>query len=226
MTFRRGSGFPDPADSSVFRLSQPEETARTDRREARTNLLIIATLYFERSSYPVRIRDLSPTGARIEGAGLPIMGSPVTLRRGKLEAKGAAVWKDADRAGLSFSQPIDVTRWLPAKSGTNIGNAEEFVFELKHAPRSISRGATSDAIIQEPRSDDLRHEIDLVRRGLIELGERLANDIILVATHPEIQFLDEAVQRLVKIERTILGALEAGPGDWKGATHLGKVGQS
>lgn len=48
-----------------------------------------------------------------------------------------------------------------------------------------------------------RAELRSLQSGLIELGDKLALDIILVATHPEVQFLDEAVQRIGKIVQTI-----------------------
>ncbi len=44
-------------------------------------------------------------------------------------------------------------------------------------------------------------QLTSLKRDLVSLGEALVKDIILVATHPEIQLLDIAVQ---KIDRLLL----------------------
>jgi PilZ domain len=55
----------------------------------------------------VTIRDLSLTGALIEGAELPAAGT-VTLTHGTLHIAAAIAWSDGGRAGLQFDRPLPV----------------------------------------------------------------------------------------------------------------------
>lgn len=55
-----------------------------------------------------RVRDLSPSGARIDRAGGLRVGSTVLVTVGILQAVGATVvWVKDDLAGLKFAEPID-----------------------------------------------------------------------------------------------------------------------
>ena len=51
------------------------------RREPRTNMFVMATIYADTGSAPVKVRNLSSTGALIEGEVLPPLGATVRLRR-------------------------------------------------------------------------------------------------------------------------------------------------
>ena len=68
-------------------MPEAESATPEDRRDERTHLFVIGTLYFGRSSAPVRVRNLSATGALIEGTSLPHVGTEIILRRGDLKAK-------------------------------------------------------------------------------------------------------------------------------------------
>src|SRR5438309_4668003 len=54
----------------------------------------------------VTIRDLSLTGALIEGEGLPEPGAAVTLTRGSFTVAATLAWADGARAGLTFERPL------------------------------------------------------------------------------------------------------------------------
>jgi hypothetical protein len=60
----------------------------------------------------VRIRNLSPKGALIEGSGLPATRSKIRLVRGDLEAVGVIAWQDGHHGGLNFNSKIDVESWV------------------------------------------------------------------------------------------------------------------
>ena len=80
-------------------------------------MFLVATLYFNGASSPVRVRNMSGTGALVEGASLPPSGASVILRRGALEAPATTAWSETGKAGLAFDGPVEVSDWLPTKDG-------------------------------------------------------------------------------------------------------------
>ncbi|HEX9947586.1 MAG TPA: hypothetical protein VGA98_08605, partial [Allosphingosinicella sp.] len=75
---RRSGGRTDVGEMGDI---EPEGSPE-DRVAPRTNLLLAATAEVGGRSLPVRIRNLSETGALIEGAGLPDAGMSLVLARG------------------------------------------------------------------------------------------------------------------------------------------------
>jgi hypothetical protein len=51
----------------------------------------------------------------------------------------------------------------------------------------------------------MQSELSALRSELTKLGEGLVGDIILVATHPELQLLDVALQRVDRIAAGLTG---------------------
>src|SRR5215210_4712030 len=88
--------------------------APENRIESRSNIFVVATLYWPQGSAPVRIRNLSPSGALIEGAIPAPVGSQVRLCRGRHSVSGHLVWIEANKAGLRFAASATVTDWLPS----------------------------------------------------------------------------------------------------------------
>ena len=92
------------------------------RREPRFSLLLCVKLLSARGMAPARLRDLSLSGAMIEGFDLPPPGTNLFLIRNNLELSARVAWRDGDRAGLEFHAPlteaqllaeIDPSRHLP-----------------------------------------------------------------------------------------------------------------
>jgi hypothetical protein len=79
-------------------------------------MFIAAVLKGERFSAPVRIRNMSSTGAFVEGAAVPEKGSSVRLMRGALAVPAEAVWSSQGRCGLRFSSLVSVREWLAPPS--------------------------------------------------------------------------------------------------------------
>ena len=87
-------------------------TEANDPRDApRSNVFLSAVLTAGQSSIPVRVRNLSPSGALIDGPDLPQSGR-VMLRRGHLSANGEIAWHGDGMCGLRFHDPIDVASWV------------------------------------------------------------------------------------------------------------------
>lgn len=171
-------------------------------RAERTHLFLVATLSFGRASTAVRVRNLSSTGALVEGGALPPVSSAIILRRGPLEAIGTIVWSESGKAGLSFSGTVDVSAWLPSKETKRQTQVDEITFGFKQAravePPSppVAEGAVTIAALVA--------ELAAVQAQLGQIGDQLALDDALLAKHPEVQMLDVAGQRIGRIVAALL----------------------
>jgi hypothetical protein len=79
------------------------------RGERRFAVRLAASLATDRGAMPVRLLDLSVGGALAEAADCPVPGSPVTLRRERLEVAARVAWRRGDRFGLIFDPRIRAT---------------------------------------------------------------------------------------------------------------------
>ncbi len=91
------------------------EGSAEDRAAPRTNLLLAATAEVDGRSLAVRIRNLSETGAMVEGAGLPEAGMPLVLKRGDLQVAATVAWASGARRGVRFAGPTPVNEWTGGK---------------------------------------------------------------------------------------------------------------
>jgi hypothetical protein len=76
------------------------------RTEPRYSVLLAGKAISASCSGPVIIRDLSLSGAQLEGSTLPHLGGLLILKRGALEAAGRIAWREGNRAGLRFELPL------------------------------------------------------------------------------------------------------------------------
>ena len=77
-----------------------------NRESERHRVLLSAKLITTTGESCVRVRDLSATGAKLEGDALPGAGKDVILKRGRLEVFGAIVWSNGSSAGIAFDEPL------------------------------------------------------------------------------------------------------------------------
>ena len=77
------------------------------RQWPRQLMLLSARLITTTSDRAIRIRDLSPGGARVEGTDLPGINSDVLIKRGEFEAFGTIAWLSGGQAGVEFETPLD-----------------------------------------------------------------------------------------------------------------------
>ena len=64
----------------------------------------------------VKLRNLSPEGALVEGVQLPAVGNMVIFHKKELNLAGRVAWVTAGRAGIAFDQKLDpesVMRHVP-----------------------------------------------------------------------------------------------------------------
>jgi hypothetical protein len=156
------------------------------RAEPRSNVFLAALIDMPGGPVPVRVRNLSPRGALVEGPVLPIKGG-IQLRRGDLRVGGKVAWLHDGYCGLQFDSTINVPTWLK-----RIGHQGQDRVDLIMA--SIRSGAVPEAADSPPSP-----EPGQVAEALFEIAERLAGmDGMSV----------EAGEQILKIEtlaRTIQG---------------------
>jgi hypothetical protein len=99
----------------VLYCEQTESDMRAEQAErrsnSRSNVFLAATLEAGSARVPVRIRNLAPNGALIEGTPLPPYGAKIRLIRADLAADGEIAWLSDTFAGVNFHETIDVARW-------------------------------------------------------------------------------------------------------------------
>ena len=101
------------------------------RRAPRTNMFVIADLASTTASGKVKIRNMSASGAMIEGPALPPSSAHCRIRRGGLELEGEVVWVAGNRAGIRFDGTAHVADWLP-NGGRTQSDVDRAVAEAKN----------------------------------------------------------------------------------------------
>ncbi len=123
-------------------LSPPSDDEPEARRSQRFRVLLVATLLTTTGERIVKLRNLSATGAMIEGERLPAPGTDVLLRRGSLELFARLVWSEDKEAGLEFYEPLTQAElWLEV-------NAPHFEEEEEEAPLPEPSSAAIAAFCQ------------------------------------------------------------------------------
>lgn len=174
-------------DQSCAAQQRPEQ-----RSERRTNLFVVAALFGHGESTPttVRIRNLSPAGAMIEGTELPGAGTAVRLTRGSLSAAGELLWIDETRAGLRFAAPVTVANWLP---GGARSSGQQRVDRMVLEARAQLSTAATDAAPTAPSRPDYA----AIARSLTAASEALLADPEVAERHLDVlQTIDIAAQAL------------------------------
>lgn len=180
-------------DSALPKSCGPDEL----RRDARTHLFVMASLCWDAGSTPVHVRNMSARGALIEAPVLPKPGNLVMLKRGGLQVGGQIAWAASRQAGLAFRASVSVTDWMASRSSAHQGQVDEIVsaFRSSTEPALHSIALTT----RSKRPAVIEAELKILHDDLERLGNGLASDVILVATHPEIQLLDISLQRIERI---------------------------
>lgn len=190
------------------------ESHATDvRADPRTSIYLAAALYCDGCSSAVKIRNISATGALVEGAVIPAMGALVQLVRGGLIVHGLVAWAVEGRCGLKFSGCIDVQQWRAVPSNSEQERVDEIVRLVKAGavplpvpPLDHGIGGNESLEPDTHLSGDLRR----ARQLLDNLGEVLARDAEIVSRYAAaLQNLDIAMQVLATIESIMTGHNDA-----------------
>ena len=192
------------------RLSgHPAEPPAESRAEVRSNIFVVAVVYSEAGSVPVRIRNMSRSGALIEGAALPPAKARIRLSRGSLRVFGHIAWNRDGRAGISFETPVAVPDWFP-RTNRAFGqhHIDEYVYSIKSGiVGTTAAGATASA---SAGSGSLADRLLKVRASLQEASEELVADLHLSERHLNVvQLVDAAAQELHALATLLASGGEA-----------------
>jgi PilZ domain-containing protein len=191
------------------------ESGAEGRASPRTNLLLAATVEAGGLTLSVRIRNLSETGALLEGAGLPDAGMPLVLKRGELQISAIVAWAAGGRRGVKFDGPTPVHEWtggtkprpLECTGLRDQRRVDAIQAEVRAGiPAQRASGTPAQASTPSPDFDArLADELGFVQRLLESLGDELITDSFLVQRHGRaLQSLDLAGQILAHVAAIIV----------------------
>lgn len=176
------------------------------RGACRASLYLAAALYCDGASSPIKIRNISSTGALVEGD-TPAVGTLVQLVRGGLIVHALVAWSDGGRCGLKFSGRIDVQQWRSAPGHLEQQRVDEVVRLIKAGAVPLPIPPLSYSSDSEVRglSGGLAQDLGRVSDLLEALGSVLASDPDVVTKHgTALQNLDIAMQVISAVEEIIL----------------------
>ena len=182
------------------------------RRAARSSMYVAAVLCSSGgASSPVRIRNMSPTGALIEGGFAVARGETVHLVRGGLSTEACAVWCASGRCGLKFPRSVEVKSWLAPP-----GNGEQQ--RVDALVRLVQAGAVPlpvpeldpPVVASVGRAAQFADDLGGVGAMLGALSDALAEHPRVIAEHAgALQSLDIAMQMLAAIAEELRDGADA-----------------
>jgi hypothetical protein len=153
----------------------------------RSSLFLAAMIESAGVESPVRIRDLSESGARLEGPAFPPVGARLTLRRQEVKIDAAVKWIAGPRCGIAFDGRVAVADWIAGKSsGPVFGQAQVDALQAAvraGAPAPVQPSAPAAAFEQAGLDARLAQELASVRRLLETVSGDLIGDPAVVQRH-------------------------------------------
>lgn len=140
-------------------------------------MFLTASLETGATTTAVRIRNLSPHGALIDGSSLPPVGSQIRLRRGQLQATGQLAWQSAGQGGVNFAKDIDVELWVKRVGHGGQQQVDGVIAALRGSgelPFEIEAPTGLNTVVEVSRAlDQACDELAATPDISIELGEKL-----------------------------------------------------
>lgn len=178
------------------------------RANPRSNMFLGALLRAPGFSAPVRVRNMSVTGALVEGAAVPESGTEVQLVRGSLTVPSVVAWSIERRCGLRFSSLACIRDWLAPLSNSAQQRVDETVRVLKLGALPMPQRPVphrTDSPHALP-SAQFAEDLERVARLIESLGDDLANDMDTLRRHIEkLQNLDIALQTIGVVADALTG---------------------
>ena len=168
------------------------------RCEPRSNIFVAAVLYHCDGATPVRIRNMSRSGALIECAELTAGDSEVRLCRGSRVARGRIAWQQGNRAGIRFDGIVDVAGWLPnGDRDKDQHRVDALIEECRSAPAT---GFEQHAPAKAITNLEIIRQLLGLRESLNQAAEDLASNAAVAAGHAQaLQALELAAHNLDKL---------------------------
>ena len=178
------------------------------------NLFLAATVHVGISKAPVRIRNMSATGAMLEGSVIPAVGAHICLKRCDIEIGATVIWNAGKRCGVHFDHETRVQDWVAgSRSDPLTLTGQTRIDAVQAAMRTDSDPALR--IVAPPPSASvagadldrrLAEELAYLGRLLEQMGTELSDEPAVLQRHMKaLQNFDIAQQTLGHIA-TILTA--------------------
>lgn len=168
-------------------------------------MFIAATMYWDGHRNPVKVRNMSLTGALVESPVVPATGTSILLMRGSFSAGGRVVWADKNRCGLHLLETINVRDWLAPPSNTEQQRVDQIVTLVKAGAVPLPTGTFNGrperpALPASLTNDRLTEDLGMVSQLMEDLGDDLASEPETLMRHAtKLQNLDIATQMLTAI---------------------------
>ena len=185
------------------------ETLSEARSCARTNTMLAALLEFDGEQHPVSVRNLSASGAMLDGRHLPLEGQSVVLHRDGHRIPATVVWTAGNRCGLSFGVHVKVDALIKRpKASAAPPSHQARVDAIQRAlreNRAVPSFQESEALVGAAAvGKKLVDEIGYAHRLVERVGEDLAGDSYVLTRYAvTLQQLDEAEQLLRKLSNEL-----------------------
>jgi hypothetical protein len=181
-------------------LSDPPPETRS---AVRSNMFLAAVLKGPAFSVPVRIRNMSSTGALVEGAAAPDGGSLVRLIRGQLMIPAEVAWSAEGRCGLRFSSLVSIREWLAPPSNREQKRVDDTI-------RVLKAGAIPLPLGSEPHDSTSPVELGIDLRAAAKLLEAHCEDVLgdpqaLARYGDRLQNLDIVLQTIGAVAEMLAG---------------------
>ena len=186
------------------------------RASRRTNLMLAATIEVAGRNAPVRIRNLSETGALLDGNVLPLEGQSLVVMRGDLKIAATVAWSSGDRCGIRFEQPMPVNEWTGGKPRPLECTGLRDQRRVDAIQAEARAGCQPVSTASSPPSEDapapieqldarLADELAYVQRLLESMGDELITEPVVVRNHARaLQSIDIAGQILAHLARILV----------------------
>ena len=163
------------------------------RGGVRSNVFLAATVNWGTQRLAVRIRNMSPSGALIDGDALPEVGAKVRLLRGSLSAVGSVAWAANGQAGLNFDSKLNVRSWTERVGHSGQQRVDSIVGAVRSGRLPAARAI-----------GPADHSLAVLSSALDQICERLASDpAVMVDLGEEMIKLDiiaEALREHARLE--------------------------
>lgn len=158
-------------------------------------MFVLATIASLTAFGSVKVRNMSLSGALIEGAALPAIDEVVYLSRGANTVQGRVAWSTGGRAGIHFDGRVEVSEWTPG------GNRRQDKVNL--LVRQVKAGAIPLGAAELDPPDGLApSDLAKLARAIDRLADTLADDPVIVRRFgAQLQTLDIASQVLGKLSK-------------------------
>lgn len=171
--------------------------------------MLAASLEFDGEQHPVFVRNLSVTGALVEGRRLPLAGDRVILYRDQHRVPASVIWASGNRCGLSFSAQVALDAMIKRpKPGTSSTPHQARIDAIQRALREnrpVPSFDQSEAVVGAAAiGTKLADEISYAQRLIEAVNDTLSADAYMLSRYGVmLQQIDEAEQLLRKLARSL-----------------------